>query len=175
MQELQYPIGKFNPPTEINKLDLGIAIREIEVLPNHLKDCTGNLEDYQLDTAYRPGGWTVRQVVHHIAESHMNSYIRFKWTLTEKSPTIKAYDEKLWGELEDNLKAPVDISLDLISALHKKWVFLLKSLSESEWKKAFIHPETGKVVKLSKNVLLYAWHGKHHLAHIENLKQYKGW
>ncbi len=175
MQDLKYPIGQFQAPSTINKLDISIAIKEIEKLPSQLSNLVKDWDDEKLDTPYRPGGWTVRQLVHHIAESHMNSYVRFKWALTEKTPTIKAYDEKAWCNLADNKKAPISISLDLMKALHSKWVFLMRQIEENDWEKSFVHPESGDLVKLSKNALLYAWHGKHHYAHIDQLRIRNNW
>ncbi len=175
MRSLQYPIGEFEAPKEIGKLDISIAIKEIEVLPQHLRDTVKKLTDSQLDTPYRPDGWTIRQVVHHIPESHMNSYIRFKWALTENTPIIKAYDEKGWSVLEDNLSAPIQPSLDLLAGLHAKWVILLRSLKNSQWNMSFIHPETDKEMDLKTTVLSYAWHGKHHLAHIKGIIKRSNW
>ena len=175
MRNLQYPIGQFKAPDQIGKLDISIAIKEIQMLPEQLIETVKNLTDQQLDTPYRPEGWTIRQVVHHIPESHMNSYVKFKWALTENTPLIKAYDEKGWSVLEDNLSAPIQSSLDLLSGLHAKWILLLRSLKATQWKMSFIHPESEKEFDLKTTVLSYAWHGKHHLAQIKGVIERNGW
>jgi len=128
----------------------------------------------QLDTPYRPGGWTVRQVVHHVPDSHLNSYVRFRWALTEEEPDIKAYHEDRWAELADARTAPVEVSLALLDSLHARWVALLRSLNEQEWKRTFRHPQHG-LITLEKNAALYAWHGRHHTAHITRLRERNGW
>ncbi len=175
MSNLRYPIGEFKAPDRISKLDISIAIKEIEKLPTLLRKTVQPLTNKQLDTPYRPGGWTIRQVVHHLPESHMNSYVRFKWTLTENTPLIKAYDEKEWTALPDDQSAPIEPSLMLLEGLHAKWVILLRSLDAGQWKMSFIHPETNQEVNLEQNVLNYAWHGKHHLAHIQNALKKHNW
>lgn len=171
--DLRYPIGKFNYEGEPTAELLERWIKEIEELPCELKEAVKGLNDEQLDTSYRSEGWTIRQVVHHIADSHLNSYTRFKLTLTENTPTIKLYEEGKWAELPDS-KLPVDVSLKLIEALHSRWVFLLRSLKQDELEKTFQHPESG-VVKLSINIGIYAWHGLHHVAHITSLRDRLGW
>ncbi|RZM24320.1 MAG: putative metal-dependent hydrolase, partial [Pedobacter sp.] len=150
-------------------------IMEIEQLPNELKKEVNTLNKEQLDTQYRPEGWTVRQVVHHLADSHMNSYIRCKLALTEDSPTIKPYFEERWAELEDGKNAAIDSSLQLLEGLHLRWSALLKSLTEQDLTKTFVHPEHGKTIQLLEVVALYAHHGRHHLAQITELKKRKGW
>jgi len=132
------------------------------------------LSDEQLNTPYRPEGWTVRQVVHHVSDSHLNSYIRFKLALTEEHPTIKAYDENVWANLDDARNAPIDISLDLLEALHARWVLFLLSLKEKDFQRTFNHSELG-AVSLDKNIALYAWHGRHHVAHITSLRERMEW
>jgi hypothetical protein len=132
------------------------------------------LSDEQLDTPYRPDGWTVRQVVHHVADSHVNSYCRFKLALTEDNPSIKGYDENLWAQLTDGRGGPVEVSLRLLECLHSRWVALLRSLGEAEWKRTFHHSELGPV-RLDQNAGLYAWHGRHHTAHITGLRDRMGW
>ncbi|PWW29515.1 putative damage-inducible protein DinB [Cytobacillus oceanisediminis] len=171
--DLRYPIGKFNYEGEPTAELLERWIKEIEELPLELKEAVKGLNDEQLDTAYRSEGWTIRQVVHHIADSHLNSYTRFKLTLTENTPTIKLYEEGKWAKLPDS-KLPVDVSLKLIEALHSRWVFLLRSLKQDELEKTFQHPDSG-VVKLSINIGIYAWHGLHHVAHITSLRDRLGW
>ena len=133
------------------------------------------MSDAQLNTPYRPEGWTVRQLVHHISDSHHNSYIRFKWALTEDTPTIKAYNEKAWAELFDTRTAPIQLSLDHLSAVHAKLVYLLKGLSEPQLQRSFIHPDGNQETTLKENIARYAWHSNHHFAHIENLLKREGW
>lgn len=175
LQQLRYPIGKFQVPQSITTDRVKQWIETIAAAPQQIKEAVENLNDKQLDTPYRPGGWTVRQLVHHIADSHTNSYIRFKWTLTEDNPTIKAYDEKLWAELPEAKSAPVEISLLMLEAIHRRWVMMLQNLSPSDLKRTFVHPESGATIPLDVLMSLYAWHSKHHLAHIVNLKERKGW
>ncbi len=159
----------------ISTADRPAYILEIEALPARLETEVAGLNDQQLDTPYRPNGWTLRQVVHHLADSHTHSYIRFKWALTENEPLIKAYDEKVWASLEDARTAPVEVSLQHLHGLHRRWVCLLRNIRDEEWSKAFIHPETNKKVPLYANLALYAWHCNHHLAHIANTKKKHGW
>lgn len=175
MENLRYPIGRFQMPENFSKEKINHWIQEIQDAPAQYRDLVNGWTDEQLDTPYRPEGWTIRQLIHHVADSHMNSYIRFKWTLTEYEPTIKAYDEKLWAELPEAKTATVVVSLGLIESLHARWCLMLKNLSEADWKKIFIHPESGKSISLETMVALYAWHSKHHIAHIAGLKELKGW
>ncbi len=170
----RYPIGKFEPKESYTPEDIKVNINRIASLPDKLKNAVTLLNDLQLDTPYRDGGWTVRQVVHHMADSHMNAYIRFKWTLTENSPVIKAYDEKGWAVTPET-KGPPSLSLELVTALHAKWVTLLKALTPEDLRKEFTHPETKKQVALDRLIATYAWHGEHHLAHIVSLKEKRGW
>ena len=151
-----------------------ISLNIIDTLPSQLRMEVENLSEQQLDTPYRFGGWTIRQVVHHIPDSHINSYVRFKLALTENNPTIKTYEEHLWAELKDSLETPINISLTLLEALHSRWVILLRSLTDEQFEKTFQHPEWGNIT-LSKTLALYAWHSKHHLAHITELKKKMGW
>ncbi|MFJ8265665.1 YfiT family bacillithiol transferase [Peribacillus asahii] len=171
--EMKYPIGKFQFDGEITNSVTKDWINEIEELPRSLRDAVKDLDNEQLDTPYRSEGWTVRQVIHHLADSHMNAYIRFKLALTEEEPVIKPYDEAKWAELSD-YKLPIDISLSLLEALHKRWTNLLRSLSPSDMEKIFIHPDSGEV-SVGKNIGIYAWHGRHHLAHIISLCNRQGW
>ncbi|HFC01107.1 MAG TPA: putative metal-dependent hydrolase [Phaeodactylibacter sp.] len=166
LEQLRFPIGKFQPPKVITPQHIQNWITEIETIPSQIANAIKPLTPQQLDTPYRPEGWTIRQVVHHLADSHMNSYIRFKWTLTEDTPVIKAYDEGLWAELQDGKTAPVELSVQLLSALHARWVVMLKKLSPTDLEKKFTHPETGQLISLKTMIALYAWHGKHHLGHI---------
>src|SRR5258707_12281800 len=170
ISDLRYPIGKFSFPDAVTPDDRVRFVDQIADAPARLKAAIPGLSDQQLDTAYRPGGWTVRQVVHHVPDSHLNSYIRFRWALTEDQPTIKTYQEDLWAELPDARTAPAELSLVLLESLHRRWVALLGSLSEQDWKRSFRHPEFG-LISLEKNAALYAWHGRHHVAHITGLRE----
>jgi uncharacterized damage-inducible protein DinB len=174
MTDLRYPLGKFNydgPLTEEKKQRL---LHDIAQAPANLRAAVKGLSDAQLDTPYRPGGWTVRQVVHHVPDSHLNSYVRFKLALTEDEPTIKPYAEDRWAELADVASTPIDTSLCLLDCLHQRWMKLLRSLTAEQWKRTFRHPELG-VMTLDKTVALYAWHGRHHVAHITSLRERSGW
>ncbi|WML57694.1 YfiT family bacillithiol transferase [Neobacillus sp. PS2-9] len=171
--EANFPIGKFRFEGQITKSIIENWINDIEKLPEILRDAVIDLNVGQLDTPYRLGGWTVRQVVHHVADSHLNAYGRFKLALTEDQPIIKPYDQERWAELPDS-ELPVTISLSLLDALHKRWVTLLRTLTPSDFEKTFIHPESGEV-SVGKNIGIYAWHGQHHLAHITSLRSRKGW
>ena len=165
-EALKYPIGKFAPQDHYSKDELSHAIERISTLPKRLESLVRAFTPKQFDTAYREGGWTGRQVLHHIADSHMNAYIRFKWTLTESTPTIKAYNEKLWAETPDVKQDPL-ISLELLKALHVKWVSLLRGMTDEDFKKEYLHPETKKNNRLDRVTAMYAWHGEHHLGHLK--------
>ncbi len=174
MSDPRYPIGKFSyshPPTDSERHDL---IADIEQLPANLRSAVADLTPAQLDTPYRDGGWTVRQVVHHVPESHMNAYIRFKLALTEDEPTIKPYEENLWSELPDVKVVPIEVSLALLDALHVRFVEVLRGITPKEWKRTFRHPDQG-IVSLEKNLALYSWHGRHHTAHVIELRKRMGW
>jgi DinB superfamily len=174
MTDPRYPIGKFNyqgPPTEEQRKNL---IEEIEKTPAALRSAVAGLSSQQVHAPYREGGWTVQQVVHHLPDSHMNAYVRFKLALTEDVPTIKPYAENLWAQLEDSRSTPLETSLLLLESLHSRWVLLLQSMKPEEWKRAFRHPELG-IVPLEKNLALYSWHGQHHVAHITELRKRMGW
>ena len=175
LQKLKFPIGKFEVPEAFTSEYISDRIREIESFPERLRKETLHLSDEQLDTPYRPGGWTVRQVIHHCAESHMNCFIRIKWALTETNPVIKAYDETLWSELPDNIRMPIHPTLNLLEGLHYRLAFIMKNLSEADLEKSFIHPENNSEYRIKQIIGTYAWHGNHHLAHITNLKKYKSW
>lgn len=175
MDELRYPIGKFDKPDTIDMSNIERWIQTLEEMPKKLTGRVKNLSDEQLDTPYRPDGWTVRQLVHHIADSHHHSYTRFKWSLTEDKPLIKAYKEKDWAELFDARTAPIELSLNYIKALHAKMVYLLRGLKPEDMKKSYLHPEDNATVTVEENIGKYAWHGQHHLAHIEKLLERKGW
>ncbi|MDX8364684.1 YfiT family bacillithiol transferase [Cytobacillus sp. IB215665] len=172
MVDKRYPIGHFEYNGEITADVTNDWINDIEKLPQLLRDSVSGLDNHQLDTPYRTGGWTVRQVVHHLADSHMNAYIRFKLALTEDTPEIRPYEEGKWAELPDS-KLPIDMSLSLLEALHIRWTKLLRSLQAADMEKTFIHPDSGKVT-VGKNIGIYAWHGRHHLAHITSISSRKG-
>jgi DinB superfamily len=175
LEKLKYPIGLFSAPETITEEDLQGYISDIEKLPANLKNLVSDFSEEQLNTVYRPDGWTVRQVIHHVADSHMNAYIRFKLALTEDTPTIKPYYEDKWAELGDSKKTSAAVSLKLLEYLHERWVNLLKSMSKKDFEKSFFHPEHGKEFSLDEITAMYSWHGKHHLAHIEELKKRKAW
>ena len=172
-RDIRYPIGKFAPVENATPARVQAWIDDIATLPADLRRTVEALNDARLDTPYRPGGWTVRQVVHHLPDSHMNSLVRFKWALTEDRPLIKAYDEKGWAALPD-CRGPIGHSLDLLAALHARWVDLLRSLSWAQLQREFVHPESGAAT-LAVTVGSYAWHGRHHLAHIQRLIAREGW
>jgi hypothetical protein len=171
--DLRYPIGPFSFPETVSKQELERDIEQIAQTPNELRKAIRGLTNEQLDTAYRPGGWTVRQVVHHLPDSHLNSYVRFKLAVTEDEPLVKAYDESRWAELEDARRAPIDASLTLLDSLHERWVVFLRSLDDTLLSRTFRHPEVG-VIRVDQNVALYAWHGRHHVAHITSLREREG-
>lgn len=172
---LRYPIGRFECPDKVTESNIDAWISDLEALPGKLRGLVTGLTQEQLDTSYRSGGWTVRQVVHHIADSHHNSYTRFKWALTENEPLIKVYQEKEWSSLHDAKTAPIELSLVYLDALHAKLVFLLKNLTQEELEKVYYHPEGNTRVSVAQNIGKYAWHGNHHMAHIGNLLKRKGW
>lgn len=174
MTDLRFPIGRFQPTELVTEAERSEAIDRIAALPAQMRFVVKGWNAEQLDTPYRPDGWTVRQLLHHVPESHMNSYIRFKLALTENEPTIKSYDEAAWANLPDATTAPVDLSLDLLDTLHQRWVLLLRSMSAEQWSRNFRHPENG-LVRLDVNAMLYAWHGKHHLAHVTGLRDRMRW
>jgi len=174
MTDPRYPIGKFRFDGSTDETQRRQFIADIEQAPAQLRAVVHGLSGEQIETPYRDGGWTVRQVVHHVPESHMNAYIRFKLALTEQEPTIKPYMENRWADTPDVQSTPIEVSLDMMDSLHARWVRLLQSLTEADWKRTFRHPEMG-VVSLEKSLALYAWHGKHHVAHISELKQRMGW
>ena len=175
LEQLKYPIGQFECPDIITIAHIENWVSTLETFPIQFEALVKHLTKEQLDTTYRPGGWTIRQVVHHVADSHHHSYTRFKWALTEDKPVIKAYNEALWAELSDSKNAPIQMSLEHIKAVHYKLVNLLKGLSEEDLNKRFIHPETNSEVLLSYNIGNYAWHSNHHFAHVKNLLKRKDW
>ena len=174
LDPLRYPLGRFESPRPIAAADLARWMAEIAALPASLGAAVAGLDEQQLNTPYRPGGWTVRQVVHHVPDSHMNAYVRFKLALTETEPTIKPYAEARWAELSDGRSGPIEPSLQLLTALHQRWVWLLRSLTPTDLERRFTHPESG-VKTLAETAGLYAWHGRHHVAHITTLRERMGW
>jgi DinB superfamily len=174
MNDPRYPIGKFNyegPPSEEQRKKL---IEDIAQTPAALRAAVNGLSPEQIETPYRDGGWTVRQVVHHVPESHMNAYIRFKLALTEDEPTIKPYEEDRWAKLSDVQSTPLEVSLSLLELLHDRWVRVLRGIKPEQWKRSFKHPELG-IMPLEKNLGLYSWHGRHHVAHITELRKRMSW
>ncbi|HXH51598.1 MAG TPA: bacillithiol transferase BstA [Terriglobia bacterium] len=174
MSDPRYPIGKFQPPAKISEADRQAFIQQIEEAPAALWSAVTGLSEQQLDTPYREGGWTVRQVVHHVADSHMNALVRFKLAMTEEQPTIKTYDQGRWAELADGKTMPVVVSLNLVDSVHKRFVTLLRSMSAADFARKMNHPEMG-VVLLDHYLSLYAWHGRHHVGHITSLRERMGW
>jgi uncharacterized damage-inducible protein DinB len=170
----RFPIGKYHAPADVTPAMREQAIREIAETPQKLRAAVNGLNDAQLDTPYRDGGWTVRQVVHHVPDSHMNAYVRWRLALTETEPTIKPYAEAEWANLEDAANAPIEVSLKLMEPLHERWVRLLRSLKQEDFARTFRHPDHG-VRSLDWMLFLYAWHGKHHTAHITELRKQRGW
>ncbi|QNI36395.1 YfiT family bacillithiol transferase [Edaphobacter albus] len=169
----RYPIGKFEQPETITPEERLNAIATLAELPENLRNAVEGLSSGQLNTPYREGGWTVRQLVHHVADSHMNAFIRVRLALTEDWPTIKPYDQAAWAKLHDSV-APIEWSLELIESLHARWVMLLQSFTEEQWKRGYRHPESGETM-LDVATLLYAWHSRHHVAHITHLRTKEGW
>ena len=172
--DLSYPIGRFDFKAAVPAEDRPRLIEEIAGAPAALRQAVHGLDDAQLDTPYRPGGWTVRQLVHHVADSHINSYIRFRLALTEEEPAAKGYDQDKWATLADAAASPVEVSLALLDSLHQRWVVLLKSMQPKEFARTFRHSELGPM-PLDQNLALYAWHGRHHTAHVTALRERMGW
>jgi len=172
--DLRYPVGPFEPVSTLTPDQRRAAIDAIADVPARLRAAVANLTEAQLDTPYRPGGWTVRQLVHHIADSHMNALTRFKLALTEDEPLVKTYEENLWAELADTKTPPIDSSLAIIDNLHKRWVILLRSLETAQFERKFRHPQWG-LGTVDFLLAQYAWHGKHHVSHITSLRERNGW
>lgn len=168
-QDRQFPIGRFRYPELVSAAERAEMIGRLASAPARLREVAASLNEAQLDTPYREGGWTPRQVIHHVPDSHMNSYVRFKLALTENEPTIKPYDEGAWALLGDTAATPIETSLALLESLHARWVILLRGLSEAQWKLAMRHPVNG-LLRLDQVLALYAWHGDHHIAHVELVK-----
>ena len=174
MTDPRFPVGRFVPPESHTSDSRSRAIDVIAETPARLREAVQGLDEDQLDTPYREGGWTLRQVVHHVPDSHLNAYIRNKLALTEPAPVIKPYDEAAWAMLPDSTAVPVDVSLNLLDALHHRWVSLLRSMREDDFRREYVHPETGRHI-LDHMVALYAWHGPHHVAHITSTRDRNGW
>jgi hypothetical protein len=174
MSDLRFPIGKFHFEGSPTPQQKDALLEDIALAPANMRAAIRGLTEVQLDTPYRPEGWSVRQVVHHVPDSHLNSYIRFKLALTEEDPTIKPYAEDRWAELADTNATPVDVSLRLLESLHDRWLRLLRSLTPAQWQRTYRHPALGAMT-LEKTLALYAWHGKHHVAHITELRRRMSW
>jgi uncharacterized damage-inducible protein DinB len=174
-QDPRYPIGRYRPESDPAPAQRAEWIGAVEALPRQLRAAVAGLSPEQLDTPYRDGGWSVRQVVHHLPDSHLNAYIRFKLALTEESPTIKPYDEAAWAALPDSRVTPPEVSLTMLEALHQRWLDLVRAMSDAEFARTFVHPERPGAMRLDSLLGLYAWHGRHHLAHITGLRERMGW
>ena len=174
MEDLRYPIGKYLPQP-FSESQLQDWLIDIKLLPQHLENAILNLDENEINTPYRPDGWTVKQLVHHVADSHMNAYIRFKLGLTEDNPTIKTYEEAAWANLPDTQNLPINISLTLLHALHARWVEVIKGISVDEWSKTVFHPAQQKEITLWYLLGMYAWHSKHHVAHVTALRERMKW
>jgi hypothetical protein len=170
----RFPIGNYRPEKEVTPAKRAHAIEEIAAAPGKMREALAGLSDTQLDTPYRDGGWTVRQLAHHVPDSHMNAYVRWKLALTESAPTIKPYDEAAWANLVDS-KMPVAVSLDLLEAVHQRWVTLIRGMKDEDFARTFKHPDHPGVQTVDWMLFLYAWHGRHHVAHITELRKQKGW
>lgn len=172
--DLRYPLGRLQMPERFDDEWRRMAIEVVAATPARLAAAVAGWDDARLDTPYRPGGWTVRQLVHHVADSHVNAYVRFKLALTETEPAIKGYDEAAWAELEDTRRVPIGVSLALLEAVHARWVALLRSMTEDQFRRTLVHPEKG-VRSLEQMLATYAWHGPHHVAHVTRLAEREGW
>lgn len=174
MDDLRYPLGRYAPPATITPADRARWTGEVAETPALFRRAVEGLTDARLDTPYRPGGWTVRQVAHHLADSHLNAFVRFKLALTEDAPTITPYDEARWAELPDS-SGPVAPSLAMLDGLHVRWTALLRAMPEEAWARTFVHPEHGRALRLDWTLGMYAWHGRHHTAHVARLREREGW
>jgi hypothetical protein len=174
MEDLAYPVGRFQRPASLTPDQRRAAIESVVAAPRHLREAVRGLDEAQLDTPYRPGGWTVRQVVHHVPDSHMNAFIRLKLALTEDTPMIKPYDQTAWAQLEDARSTPIETSLTLLDCVHDRWARVLHAMSPSDFARELNHPENG-MMTLDQLLAMYDWHGKHHVAHIVNLRARNNW
>ena len=175
LEHIKYPIGKFQDPKKITDQDIDKHIQTLKEFPNKLKHLVGNWTDEQLDSQYREGSWTIRQLVNHLSDSHMNSFIRFKLALTEDNPTVKTWDQVQWAELQDSFNMDIKPALQILKGLHKRWIFELRSLTNREFESTFYHPEQHRNITLRESLAFYAWHCDHHIAHIENLRSENNW
>lgn len=175
MSDPRYPIGPFTAPDPLDAAALDAALADLAALPATLRAAVAGLDDAQLDTPYREGGWTVRQVVHHVVDSHVNAYARHKLAMTEDEPTIRPYLEARWAELGEARAAPPELSLRLLDALHARWVTFLETLEAADFERGFFHPEADQRMTLAWSVAMYAWHGRHHTAHVTSLRAARGW
>lgn len=175
MSDSRYPIGKFEPRDKLTPAERTAAIDQIAAAPQHMRDAIRGLSDKQLDTPYRDDGWSVRQVVHHLPDSHLNGYARVKLALTEDAPTIKPYDEAAWAALPDSRNTPIETSLSMLEALHVRWTGLLRSLKPEQFTRTITHPEHGRTFTIDHLIAMYAWHGRHHVGHITSLRERIGW
>jgi uncharacterized damage-inducible protein DinB len=175
LSALKYPIGRFAAPPAYDATSRGLFFTQLAACPSELRRAVAGLSDTQLDTPYRPGGWTVRQVVHHVPDSHMNAYVRHKLAATEEQPTIRPYKESAWAELPEARSAEIELSLSLLEALHARWDRFLRALPDADFARPFIHPAMPAPVSLDQSVAMYAWHGRHHVAHIDSLRRRNGW
>lgn len=173
--DIRYPIGHFTYGGDLSRAAIDASIADIAVLPQQLRAAVARLNEAQLNTPYREGGWAPREVVHHIADSHMNAYVRFRLALTEDTPTIKPYDEAQWAKLADVKSVPAEVSLKLVEAMHARWVALLQAMSDADFERCYIHPDHNRTVSMREVIALYAWHGRHHTAHIKALREHNGW
>lgn len=173
MSDPRYPIGRFHDSGDRSSERRATLIRDLQNLPADLRAAVSGMSDSQLDTPYRDGGWTVRQVIHHLGDANVNAYLRMKFAVADDRPTILPYDEDVWAEFAD-AKGPVEPTLALLQALHLRWSLFLRSLDEAQWDRVFIHPQNGET-PVAKSLELYVWHGRHHLAHVTELKKLKGW
>jgi len=174
-QDERYPVGSFKYDGDVSRNAIDRSVDAIESLPARLRESIARLDEAQMNTPYREGGWTPRQVVHHVADSHMNAYVRCKLALTEDAPTAKPYDEALWANMADVKTVPVETSLSLLDALHERWVAMLRAMPDADYERGYIHPDHNRLVPLREVVALYAWHGRHHTAHITSLRDRNGW
>lgn len=175
MEDLKYPVGRYQRPEVFTPQLKDEWMAVIQALPSWMDACIENLDEHQLAVPYRPGGWNIKQVVHHLADSHMNAYIRLKLALTEDNPTVKPYQEQAWAELPDNIYTPVNVSVTMLHTLHRRMVTLLEHMQPSDWERTYYHPEHKRNFPIWEMVGMYAWHSRHHTAHISQLRQRMNW